>query len=58
MIEDATLEAVIWCPRCREPKYEIRRITTGREGIYTHASVPPNRNEKLCECGTILERKK
>jgi len=55
-IQDAELEAIIWCPKCAAEKYEIRRIPVGN-GVYTHASVPPGRNEKLCECGTPLERK-
>lgn len=54
---NAELEAVIWCPSCREPKYEIRRIPTGQTGVYHHVSVPPDRNEKACACGCLLERK-
>jgi hypothetical protein len=50
-------EAVIWCPSCREAKYEIHRIPTGRTGVYQHVSVPPNRSEKACACGALLERK-
>lgn len=54
---NAELEAVIWCPKCKADKYEIRRIPTGAQGVYTHASVPEGRDEKLCGCGTVLERK-
>lgn len=54
----AEVECVLWCPKCREDKYEIRRVPTGKEGVYEHASYPPGRNEKACECGVILERKK
>lgn len=50
-------EAIIWCPRCEVPKYEIHRVPTGSEGVYKHVSVPTNRSEKVCECGCILERK-
>lgn len=57
----ADVEAVIWCPRCREDKYEIRRIPTGQEGVYRHAvypeSIPPEA-KKQCACGTLLERKR
>lgn len=51
------VEAVIWCPKCEKPKYEIRRVPTGREGVHQHKSYPEGRDEKLCECGTRLERK-
>ena len=55
---NAELEAVIWCPLCREEKYEIRRVPTGSEGVVVHKSYPEGRNEKYCECGAVLERKK
>lgn len=51
-------EAVIWCPRCREEKYEIRRVPTGNEGVFVNKTYPEGRTEKHCECGTILERKR
>lgn len=51
-------ECVIWCPKCREEKFEIRRIPTGSEGVFVHKSYPEGRNEKVCECGTLLERKR
>lgn len=51
-----SLEARIWCPKCRELKGEIQRIPTGREGVYTHRTVPDPMPKK-CECGTVLERK-
>lgn len=51
------LEAVIWCPSCREAKFEIRRVPTGPNGVFQHVSVPPNRSEKACACGRLLERK-
>lgn len=50
------IEAVIWCPRCREDKGEIRRIPTGNEGVYVHRTVP-EALAKQCACGTNLERK-
>lgn len=53
----AEREAVIWCPQCREEKYEIVRIPTGNEGVFHHKSNPPGRNEKVCQCGTNLERR-
>ena len=51
-------ECVVICPRCQVPKYEIRRIPTGQEGVYVHKSYPEGRNEKYCECGAVLERKR
>ena len=51
-------ESTIWCPRCKAEKYEIRRVPTGNEGVFVHKSYPEGRNEKYCECGTVLERKK
>lgn len=56
-ISDVEREAVIWCPKCRAEKYEIRRIPTGADGVFRHASYPEGRSEKMCECGTPLERK-
>ena len=54
---DFLIEARIWCPRRKAEKYEIRRVPTGSEGIFTHKSYPEGRNEQYCECGTKLERK-
>lgn len=56
----AEVEAVIWCPRCRIEKYEIRRIPTGQEGVYSHGTYPesiPAEDRKACSCGAPLERK-
>lgn len=53
-------EAVIWCPSCREDKYEIQRRPTGFEGVHEHVTVPPNltaAQRKYCVCGTTLTRK-
>lgn len=51
-------ECVVWCPSCRVEKYEIWRVATQGEGVYTNESVPAGRSEKSCgQCGTILERK-
>ena len=56
----AEVEAVIWCPRCRIDKYEIRRIPTGAEGVHRHMTYPesiPSEDRKACRCGALLERK-
>lgn len=51
-------EAVIWCPKCAVPKFEILRMPTGREGVFEHVAEPKERaGQKVCECGTQLERK-
>lgn len=57
-MSNAEVEAVIICPKCRVEKYEIRRIPTGSEGVYRHASYPEGLDETVCECGTPLERKR
>lgn len=54
----AEIEAVIWCPKCRETKYEVLRIPAGSEGHHRHVAEPKERaGMKYCECGTPLERK-
>jgi hypothetical protein len=50
------LEAVVWCPLCREEKGEIYRAPTGNAGVFTHRTVP-EQLPKTCACGTNLERK-
>lgn len=52
----AELESVVWCPRCREVKGEVRRIPTGQEGVYRNQPTP-DPLPKTCDCGTVLERK-
>jgi len=55
------LEAVVWCPKCRHDKYEIRRVPTGSEGSYRHVTYPeslPPEARKFCLCGCVLERKR
>lgn len=57
MIDDATREAIIWCPRCEVDKYEVHRLPGSGQGVFYHATIPSGRNERACECGTILVRK-
>lgn len=54
------LEAIIWCPRCRTDKFEIRRKPTNREGVFENVTIPPSipaTDRKFCLCGAVLERK-
>lgn len=51
-------EAVVWCPKCRENKFEVLRVPTGADGVHHHVTEPKERaGMKHCECGAILERK-
>lgn len=57
---NAELEAVIWCPKCRADKYEVRRVPTGSEGAFQNVTVPPSippHDRKFCACGCMLQRK-
>ena len=59
-MSQAERECVIWCPRCKVEKYEIRRIPTGQGGVFHHATYPesiPAEAKKVCQCGTVLQRK-
>lgn len=53
------LECVVWCPKCREPRYEVRRKQV-REGVYVHERVAQGgalpEDPKRCGCGALLER--
>lgn len=57
------VEAVVWCPKCRVAKYDVRRIPTGADGVYYHdaqpaeAYVDAQARGARCECGELLERK-
>lgn len=56
----AEREAVIWCPACREDRFEILRIPTGEQGVVEHKTNPANltpAQRKFCVCGAVLERK-
>jgi hypothetical protein len=56
-LDETTREAVIWCPRCLEPRYEIHRVPADNEGVWQHVNVPEGPKPKRCVCGTPLERK-
>lgn len=54
------IECVVWCPHCGIDKYEVRRIPTGANGVYEHKAYrgdPLKEPPKICECGTVLERR-
>ena len=60
-LNDAELEAVIWCPACREDKFEVRRVPLDDKGHFGHMTVPPSISlaaQKYCVCGAVLERKR
>lgn len=50
------LEATIWCPVCRVEKFAVWRVRV-TDHVFVHETVPENSTEKVCECGTTLERK-
>lgn len=56
-IDETSREAIIWCPSCKEDKYEVHRLPTGAQGVFSHVTIPSGRTEKYCACGTPLERK-
>lgn len=52
------LEAIIWCPSCKEDKYTVFRVPTGNSGIYHHETEPPDSAAYRCDvCNAVLERK-
>lgn len=54
------LEATIRCPACSVDKFDVYRVPTGREGVFTHVTEPADigmERMKHCECGAVLERK-
>ena len=63
MSHERQLDAVVWCPGCKEPKYTLWRVPTGAEGVYVNHPDPKENYEEAknrkgkCACGTILERK-
>lgn len=55
------LEAVIWCAKCREDRFEVWRIPVeNSEGVFRHVTNPPSippSAMKICPCGHPLERR-
>lgn len=49
-------ECIVWCPACREVKFEVKRKQVS-EGIYIHVREPQVKQASYCSCGTQLERK-
>lgn len=54
--EDAELEAIVWCPKCKADKGEIRRVPTKALGVFENVC-NPSPLPKKCECGENVERK-
>ena len=54
------IEAIVWCPSCKEDRIELRRVPIGQEGCYKHEPKFLNGQEgtKTCfSCDGFLERK-
>ena len=57
---DLERECIVWCPKCREDKFEVHRRPTGQTGVYENIVMDPFDKKYLiiCEdCGVTLERK-
>ena len=56
------MEAMIWCPSCKEDRFELHRVPMGQEGHFSHDARPLNGqskdNTKTCfVCDGNLTRK-
>lgn len=51
------VEAIVWCPKCREDKFVVYRVPTTNPAVFTHEAKPKDAVATKCQCGAVLERK-